>query len=34
MAKSIIGIHGSIGAGSTPVRSPSQPHWKRATMMP
>jgi len=34
MAKSIIGIQGSTGAGATPVRSPPQPHWNRATMTP
>ena len=31
MAKNIIGMNGSMGAGSTPVMSPSQPHWNRAT---
>ena len=34
MANSIIGTHGSIGAGCTPVMSLSQPHWNRATTMP
>ena len=34
MANSIIGAHGSIGAGSTPVMSLSQPHWNSATTMP
>jgi hypothetical protein len=34
MANSIIGTHGSIGAGCTPVRSLSQPHWNNATAMP
>ena len=34
MANSIIGMNGSMGAGSTPVMPPSQPHWNRATTTP
>jgi hypothetical protein len=34
MANSIIGAHGSIGAGSTLVRSLNQPHWNSATTIP
>ena len=34
MAKSISGTNGSMGAGSSPVRSSSQPHWKTMTRMP
>ena len=34
MANSIIGTHGSMGAGLTCSTPPSQPHWKMATMIP
>ena len=34
MANSIIGMNGSIGPGSTPVMSLSQPHWNTATTTP
>ena len=34
MANSIIGAHGSTGAGCTPVMSLRWPHWKRATTTP
>ena len=34
MANSIIGMNGSMGAGSIPSTPPNQPHWNTATTTP